>query len=215
MSTTTKNYALTKPGTDDAVDIGVLNENFDKIDEQMKKSEEAIPPVATTESAGIVKPDGTTIVVDEDGTVHGAQTYELPMATPTVLGGVKIGKNLTMDENGTINAYVAFPTDDAPIAGSNNVPLSGGTYKAIDDVDQKVNSISSQVTALTTGVKWKAAVETFDSIATTYPAPEIGWTVNCLDTGKTYQWDGAAWNLIFASVIPIASVADVLAVLEG
>ena len=46
--------------------------------------------VATTEAAGIVKPDGTTVTVDPDGTIHSAGSYELPQATSTTLGGVKI-----------------------------------------------------------------------------------------------------------------------------
>ena len=44
--------------------------------------------VATTETAGIVKPDGTTITVDPDGTIH--SDYVLPEATSTTLGGVRV-----------------------------------------------------------------------------------------------------------------------------
>ena len=36
---------------------------------------------ATTEILGGVKPDGETITIDEDGTLHGANTYELPAAS--------------------------------------------------------------------------------------------------------------------------------------
>lgn len=41
-------------------------------------------PVATTESAGKVKPDGTTITIDEDGTIHAVSAQEI---TESVLGG--------------------------------------------------------------------------------------------------------------------------------
>lgn len=50
-------------------------------------------PVATTEAAGIVKPDGTTVTVDPDGTIRSAGSYELPEATSTTLGGVKIASD--------------------------------------------------------------------------------------------------------------------------
>lgn len=42
-------------------------------------------PVATTEAAGIVKPDGTTVTVDTDGTIHSTGSYE--MATDAVAKG--------------------------------------------------------------------------------------------------------------------------------
>lgn len=215
MATTTTNYGLTKPDVGEPIDISVLNENMDKVDKQMKLNAEAIPPVATTKSAGIVKPDGTTVTVDEDGTIHGAQTYELPTADASTLGGVKIGKNLTMSSDGKLNAYADFNKDEVPTDGSTNVPTSGGTYTAINNVDKKVEGIRSQVTALTTGIIWKNAVDTFASIATAYPSPETGWTVMCLDTGNAYHWNGTEWISIFVLLIPVASAADVKAVLEG
>lgn len=63
-------------------------------------------PVATEETLGGIKPDGTTITVDEDGTIHGASTYELPTASDTVLGGVKIDNDTIKSNNGVISADV-------------------------------------------------------------------------------------------------------------
>ncbi len=63
------------------------------------------PSVATTESTGIVKPDGVTITVDADGTIHGSSTYELPKATTETLGGVKPdGKTTFVNEEGVLSA---------------------------------------------------------------------------------------------------------------
>jgi len=71
-----------------------LNETF------VKKTD-----VATTESLGIVQPDGTTITIDENGVITGASTYELPTASTSTLGGVKIdGTTVTIDVNGVISA---------------------------------------------------------------------------------------------------------------
>lgn len=63
-------------------------------------------PVATEDKLGGVKPDGTTIKIDEDGTIHGANTYELPTATTEVLGGVKIDGDTIKVNDGVISADV-------------------------------------------------------------------------------------------------------------
>lgn len=41
-------------------------------------------PTATAESAGKVKPDGTTITIDADGTIHAVSAQEL---AENILGG--------------------------------------------------------------------------------------------------------------------------------
>lgn len=214
MATYTKNYNLIKPDLTDLVDVANLNDNFDTIDTKIKEAADAIPPVATVEVAGIVKPDGTTVTVDEDGTIHGAQTYVLPTASEDTLGGVKIGDNLTINANGKLNAYAQVQTDDVPTKDSTNVPKSGGTYTMINNLLVQVSNLEGQVSALTTGINWLAAVATYDDIATTYTAPADGDTVMCLDTGNAYQYNGTEWILIFASLVSAATVAETQAVLE-
>lgn len=62
-------------------------------------------PIATTETAGKVKPDGTTITVTADGTISANSSYTLPTASTTQLGGVKVdGTSVTIDSNGVISA---------------------------------------------------------------------------------------------------------------
>lgn len=63
-------------------------------------------PVATTEILGGVKADGTTITVDEDGTIHGASTYELPIASADTLGGIMIDNDTIKINDGIISADV-------------------------------------------------------------------------------------------------------------
>lgn len=213
MATITKNFNFTKPGIEDAVDISVLNENFDKIDKTLKEVKDSLPPAATIEKLGVVKLDGTTITVDEDGTIHGAQTYTLPAATSDTLGGIKVGRNLQILKDGTLNAYAALETDSIPTKDSTNVPTSGGTFSMITAVDGRVDGLDEKVKVLTTGLKWKNAVDTFDSIATTYPTLEEGWTVMCLDTGYAYQWNGEAWVLVYLALAPVASTDDIETVL--
>ena len=63
------------------------------------------PSVATTESTGVVKPDGTTITIDDDGTLHGSSTYTLPIASTDTLGGIKPdGKTTFVNEEGVLSA---------------------------------------------------------------------------------------------------------------
>lgn len=63
-------------------------------------------PAASTNTLGGVKVDGSTITIDEDGTIHGANTYELPTASDTVLGGVKIDNDTIKTNDGVISADV-------------------------------------------------------------------------------------------------------------
>lgn len=49
-------------------------------------------------------PDGTTITADEDGTLHGASTYELPKASTSVLGGIIAdGETVQTNEEGVLS----------------------------------------------------------------------------------------------------------------
>ena len=61
-------------------------------------------PHATAERAGVVKA-GDNINIGADGTINGIP-YELPVASATTLGGVKIGDGLTIS-NGVLSSGVA------------------------------------------------------------------------------------------------------------
>lgn len=64
-------------------------------------------PKATTSALGLVKPDGSTLSIDGNGTLSvagGGSGYTLPPATTTTLGGIKVGDNLTVESDGTLNA---------------------------------------------------------------------------------------------------------------
>ncbi|WP_339157310.1 hypothetical protein MKX50_15280 [Paenibacillus sp. FSL W8-0186] len=55
---------------------------------------------------------------------------------------------------------------------------------------------------------YKAPVNNYGDLATTYPRPELGWTVMVRNTGNIYRWDGFSWILIenFTQMaFPIAS----------
>lgn len=63
-----------------------------------------IPPIATTDEVGLVKPDGETIKISEDGTIT-ATAKEPSVATTEIAGIVKPdGSTITVDGDGTIHA---------------------------------------------------------------------------------------------------------------
>lgn len=59
--------------------------------------------IATTNSAGFVKPDGQSILIDAEGVIYASGTAELPIATTEVLGGVKVGSGLSITEAGVLS----------------------------------------------------------------------------------------------------------------
>lgn len=75
---------------------------------------------------------------------------------------------------------------------------------AIDDRYNKTE-VDNKFSMHEMNVDWKESVDTFDDIATIYPNPENGWTVNAKDTNYTYRYDGTAWVAISANAIPKAT----------
>lgn len=65
--------------------------------------------VATVAKAGIVRPDGTTIVIDANGTISVANEFTLMPATTERLGGVMPdGTTVTVDPDGTLHSSGSY-----------------------------------------------------------------------------------------------------------
>ena len=89
-------------------------------------SEDYVPPVATADTAGTVKP-GANLSVEADGTLNvTASQYSLPIASSDELGGVKIGSGVNIDVDGTISVEVQQGITQVE-ADARYVQLSGGT----------------------------------------------------------------------------------------
>lgn len=70
-----------------------------------------IVSVANVNAAGIVKPDGNTITIEPDGTIHGA--VATPVATRMLAGKVKPdGETISIDNDGTIHVIGISSLDD-------------------------------------------------------------------------------------------------------
>jgi hypothetical protein len=81
MATNTPNVNLKKPEDADSADLKVfVGENMDIIDSELAKK------------------------VEKDGTTGLIKPVDLPIATPTTLGGIKVGTGLSIDANGALQA---------------------------------------------------------------------------------------------------------------
>lgn len=103
-------------------------------------------PAATSSTLGGVKPDGTTVTVDADGTIHGASTYTLPTMGTNTKGGAKLGAGLAV-ANDTLSlsgeSYTsAEKTKLAGIAaGANNYTLPIASSSTLGGVKPDGTSI--------------------------------------------------------------------------
>lgn len=114
--------------------------------------------IATTSAVGRVKPDGTTITVDNDGTIHGADST--PIATTSVAGKVKPdGSTITVDANGTITAAASAVMDNGWEVTSSMVSSAYGTinlgqYFSVDDSVIVCLAIKTSATYQGSGNGW-------------------------------------------------------------
>lgn len=126
--------------------------------------------VATTEEAGIVKPDGDTITVDEDGTIHGAAVN---VATTKEAGIVKAGDDINVDAAGEMGLKTDFTeqTDLAVLTGNEDRQTFFG--KIAKAVSSLISHISLSATADKAGhVKLSNSSAVTDSTGLALPATE-------------------------------------------
>ena len=67
--------------------------------------------------------------------------------------------------------------------------------------------VDNKLSTLETNIDWKESVNSFSDIATAYPNPDDGWTVNVKDTDYTYRYSGTEWIAISANAIPKATIS--------
>ena len=95
-------------------------------------------------------------------------------------------------------------TDVSNHAGNSIVHVTAGDKSNWGDKYTKTE-IDNKFSTLETNIDWKESVGSFSDIATTYPTPEDGWTVNVKDTDYTYRYSGSQWIAISANAIPKAT----------
>ena len=108
-----------------------------------------------------------------------------------------------MTESGSL--YIDLDENTRIKLGGSGGSSTGESYTK-EEVDALIAELENELTAITSGLEWKPAVDTYEDIATTYPEPADGWTVNTKDKDETWRYTGTEWVLISANSIPIATV---------
>lgn len=121
-----------------------------------------------------------------DGIAANANNYSLPKASKTVLGGVKVGTNLSIAD-GVLSAK---NTEYGTASGS-----APGLMSAADKA--KLDAFSSaSAYALKTDIasmyKYKGSVATYDKLPTT--GNTVGDVWNVESNEMNYAWTGSAWD---------------------
>ncbi|MGL4999970.1 MAG: tail fiber protein, partial [Cetobacterium sp.] len=136
--------------------------------------------------------------------------------TTTVSGTNGILIDGVASKNLSANISISHPTSAANFSGSSGTVVNGldftnghvSTIKTLD-LDTRYYTeveIDKKLDDLILGLDWKESVPTYADIATTYPTPDDGWTVNVKDTDTTYRYDGTKWvDILSAGTVPLAS----------
>ena len=133
----------------------------------------------------------------------------LPIATTTVLGGVKIGSNLTIDINGVLNASGG--------AGATNWGLIGGDISTQTDLNSGfatkihnfIDTTNHPVTGLTSGHFLKAtAATTYGFVAHGLTATDVGAVIY---PANPVDREILIWNDITGNAVRVSTGASISA----
>ena len=186
-------------------------------------------PVSLIDSNGNIAStiDGTTITIDKDGIVHGTtidESFSLTSTNPVQNKVVKakfdeIEEKVNANET-TISSHKNDQNNPHNVTKS-QLNLGNVEDKSSETIRGEItkenvttalgytpytpNEVDNKFSTLETNIDWKEAVDTFADIATTYPNPDDGWTVNTKDNNITYRYNGSEWVAISANAIPKAT----------
>lgn len=106
-------------------------------------------------------------------------------------------------ENGNMSAVTSNAVyDELSLKANSATTLSG---YGITDAYTK-SEVDNALSELETNITWKAAVATYNDIATTYPNPQPGWTVVANDVNIAYRYTTSdGWTAISANATPEAT----------
>lgn len=128
------------------------------------------------------------------GVAEGANKYVLPVASASVLGGVKAGKNITIAADGTLSADQQ-KIDLSPYAKTADIE---GTYAKKSD--------------LTTVYKYRGSVDTYadlpvngQTVGDVYNVVAAD-TANGINAGDNVAWNGNSWDNL-SGVVDLSAYA--------
>ena len=169
------------------------------------------PSVATTESTGVVKPDGTTVTIDEDGTIHAKGKSEIKVDGTTITldeakGIISLAKTLqekikTIDDKlsaaNVVNNQVTTENGFALDARQANPNIDGTLAKQITEINSNLTDLKyGEVSGGKNIFKnydhygsYKVATETYNGNSVIYSSDnwDGAWQTDLiLKKGKTY-----------------------------
>lgn len=110
-------------------------------------------------------------------------------------------KILPLNAEGKLPTSITGNADTVDNVHVNNSVESNVLWTA----DRILTELRNQIANVITSLDWKESVNTYNDIATTYPNPEDGWTINVKDTDITYRYNGSNWIPISANSIPLVT----------
>lgn len=107
----------------------------------------------------------------------------------------------------TLGKISKFLLDLKALSFKDKVDKSDLETELVTEIEDKYtkNEVDNKFSTLESSLDWKESVPTFDDIASIYPNPQDGWTVNVMDTNFTFRYDGKEWIAISANAIPKAT----------
>lgn len=141
--------------------------------------------LSTSQLAAVNSGITGTLVTKLNGIADGANKYTLPTASSTVLGGVKIGSNITIDDNGAISVPDATaPANNATIT----VTAFDGTTTTFGTNDANAKTVgkamsTAQKNAINSGVTTDK-IKTYDIIAENFGSTLIDNEISLSDNSE-------------------------------
>ncbi len=182
MSNTKLNDALILPDSGSNVFTTSISVKTDGVTTKINGAGEleAIAPdvnVATVDTVGTVKPDGTTITITADGTISSTGGAGGSIATTNTAGIVKPdGSTITVSEDGTISAVAP-----ANMITTDNIAS-----------DATISAMNNSITALSSAVDSKANIEDMDG----------EWTSKVLQIASNVALSPTVDNYSLADYLP-------------
>ena len=139
--------------------------------------------VDKVEGKGLSTNDFTS---EEKAKLQGLENYELPTASASLLGGVKVGAGLSITD-GVLSA------------------TGGGTADSVewDNVQNKPDlALKSDITAM---YKYRGSVTNYAALP--MDGNVVGDVYNVKATGMNYAWDGTTWDAL-GQVFEIESITN-------
>ena len=192
-------------------DLTTINGSLSSINSSINSINNDINTIRITpagSSLGMVK-NGGNIAIDSEGKMN----YALPIATSSILGGVKVGNGLAVALDGTLSVSGAVTTWNG--RSGNVTPESGDytsaqiTYDTIKTVKDKLDEIDASISSFTDGSGLPIAS------TTQIGAVKIGDGINVDSDGVISMSGVTSFNGRGGTVVPEGNEQDYTADMVG